>query len=448
MYRNKQVEEALLHVVGWERDVNPSLQIAGRWQQSESGLTYQASHSMCNLGMIESLVPPEWERGIPSWSAEEKVYEGELRKHGGYYWKSKQSSVGQEPPVVGYDGDMGEDYGSDYWMVTTLLSEKVEQLTRRGVQNAVQRWMTVKKLNRESRTLLERRVAFDGAGRLVNTVVNRDKIVGMEINTVRGMGVTTKIDKVGLQFNGPGVVKLMVFHSSQREPVYSCDCEYSRSNGTFMWYEPEGWYLPYMGPTGVGGSWYMVYAQRDLEPSDGILMEAVKVDFDWSRGPGCQTCNAGMIQAWQEWGQYVDISPLEVSVPEDWDGAHPQLWDISNNVYPCCNNFGLNVMLSVMCDLTDVIINNRLQFASVLQKQVAYEVLKAAEMNPDVVVSRRQTNLSHGDIRYELDGSVATHNRGLGAELERAYSALEVDTQGMDKICLGCKNRGIRFRTA
>jgi hypothetical protein len=36
----------------------------------------------------------------------------------------------------------------------------------------------------------------------------------------------------------------------------------------------------------------------------------------------------------------------------------------------------------------------------------------------------------------------------MGLELEKAYAALEVETQGMDKVCLGCNKRGIRFRTA
>ena len=52
MYRAKEVEDALLHVVGWELDVNPDLQIAGGLTQSESGLTYQSAHPMCTLQMV------------------------------------------------------------------------------------------------------------------------------------------------------------------------------------------------------------------------------------------------------------------------------------------------------------------------------------------------------------------------------------------------------------
>ena len=175
----------MLHVVGWEQDVNPKLQIAGGLTQSESGLTYQAAHPMCTLGMVNALIPSEWDAQIKAWRAADIIRKGEIRKHGGYYWKAKKNSQGQEPPANDFNGDFNEDFGNEYWLATNLLTEKVEQLTRRGIQNAVQRWMQTKKVNKESRTLLERRVMFDGAGRLQNTTPNRDKICGFELASVK-----------------------------------------------------------------------------------------------------------------------------------------------------------------------------------------------------------------------------------------------------------------------
>lgn len=192
----------------------------------------------------------------------------------------------------------------------------------------------------------------------------------------------------------------------------------------------------------------MVYCQSDNEPDDGVLMEAIRYEKDWSKEPNCYTCNPYNVQAWRELMQYVKLQPFQVSKPGDWDAESPQLWDIADNLPMLFTNYGLNVMLSVECDVTDLIIKNKIQFAGVIQKQVAYEVLKAAETNPDVVVSRFQANLSHSDVRYELDGSVTTYKRGLGAELDKAYAALQVSTEGIDKICLGCNNHGVRYRTA
>ena len=436
-----------MHVVGWEQEIDPALQIAGGLTESLSGLTYQSAHPMCTLAMVNALIPTDWDRNIKAWRATDPIHKGELRKHGTYYWKAKKDSVGQEPPAAGYNGDITEAYGDEYWAATNLLSEKTEQLTRRGIQNAVQRWMSTKKVNKENRTLLEHRAFFDGAGRLQDTIPNQDKIVGFELLPVHGLGVTVKIDKVGLQFNAPGDVTLYVFHSGSCEPIYTETCTYDRSNGTFKWFEPTGWYLPYMTPWGAGGSWYLVYVQRDNVPADGVLMEAVRVGKDWNAEP-CGGCNIGSVQAWRELLQYVRMSPFQAATPGSWDSATPQRWNLENNCYTPGMNYGLNVMVSVMCDVTDLIIKNKQQFAPVIKLQTAYDILRNADMNPDVVVSRYQSNIAHTDVRYELDGSAATNKKGMGIESDKAYAALEVETQGMDKVCLGCNNRGIRFRTA
>ena len=438
MYRAKEVEDALLHVVGWEQDVNPNLRVAESLTESESGLTFQSAHPMCTLAMVNALVPSEWERNIQAWAVGTTFRKGELCKHLTKYWKALQESTGETP--VGGDSDL-------YWKETTLLSEKTEQLTRRGIQNAVQRWMSTKKVNKESRTLLEHRAFFDGAGRLQDTVPNQDKIVGFELQAVHGLGVTVKIDKVGLQFNSPGQVTVYVFHSGKSEPVYEQTVGYSRSNGTFQWFEPKDWYLPYLNEWGAGGTWYLVYVQRDCIPDDGVLMEAVRVSKDWNAEP-CGGCNIGSVQAWRELLQYVRMSPMQAATPGNWDKSDPQRWNLANNCYTPDTNYGLNVMVSVMCDVTDIIIKNKQQFAPVIKLQTAYDILRNADMNPDVVVSRYQSNVSHTDVRYELDGSAATNKRGMGIELDKAYAALEVDTQGMDKVCLGCNNHGVRFRTA
>ena len=195
MYRAKEVEDALLHVVGWEQDVNPDLQIAGGLTQSESGLTYQSAHPMCTLQMVSALVPSEWERSIKAWNTNDIIRKGEIRKHGGYYWKAKKNSQGQVPPSQDFNGDFNDDFGNEYWRATNLLSEKTEQLTRRGIQNAVQRWMSTKKVNKESRTLLEHRAFFDGAGRIKDTVRNQDKIVGFEIQSVHGGQAFVPLDE-------------------------------------------------------------------------------------------------------------------------------------------------------------------------------------------------------------------------------------------------------------
>ena len=68
-------------------------------------------------------------------------------------------------------------------------------------------------------------------------------------------------------------------------------------------------------------------------------------------------------------------------------------------------------------------------------------------MNPNVRVNRYQSNATRTDILYELDGNTSgVRPGGLGYQLKKAYEALKLDTQGLDRVCLSCNNRGVRYK--
>ena len=68
-------------------------------------------------------------------------------------------------------------------------------------------------------------------------------------------------------------------------------------------------------------------------------------------------------------------------------------------------------------------------------------------MNPDVRVNREQLNVDRQDILYEIDGNTQGRVSGLGEELRKAYEALKINTQGLDRICLKCNNHGVKYTT-
>lgn len=377
MIRIKEIQDKLLHLVGWE-------QIDGT-VESESGLTFQMAHPLVTLQNVRSIMPE----------------------------------------------------GAD-------LDEYLERLTRNGIAKAVQTFVQMKRLSRETRSLLERRTFFDGAGRVRDFIVPNGRMVGYEIVPVRSMGVTTKIERIGLQMTGAtGKVKLYLFHSSQVEPIKVVEVDFTRENGGYQWFDMTDWFLPYIGDeNNAGGSWYICYNQAEL-PS---LMRAVNISKDWSREP-CGTCNRGDLQSWREMTKYIQISPFAVKVLKDFSD-NPELWDIQDNVYTPSMCYGINVEVSVGCDLTDFIVRQRDMFATVVQRQVAYDMLRTLAMNPDVRVNRNQSNASRMDILYELDGNTeGKHRSGLGYDLQKAYEALSLDTRGLDRVCLTCDNGGVRYRT-
>lgn len=429
MIRIQKIQDELLHLVGWEQDYDPEKQIADALTETESGLTYQQAHPMVTLENIRAIMPEQYQYTYPAYDAEKEYGKGNKVSYEQKVWESLENhNTGNVPSE-----------GSSYWKEHDFVSVWIERLTRSAIAKTVQTFLQGKSLLRESKTLLERRSLFDGAGRLTNTVENGQRIVGMEIVPAYSMGVTTKLERIGLQMTGAtGTVTLYVFHSTQLDPLYMIEFQVTKGNGSMEWKVLDDVYLPYMGST---GAWYVCYNQADLPEG----MEAVNVTKDWSREP-CGTCNRGSLEAWRALTKYIMISPFRVRALETF-AEFPELWDIEQNVYTNTSNYGINMEVSVGCDLTDFIVAQRSIFATVLQRQLACDVLRTLAMNPDVRVNRNQANASREGLLYEVDGNPQGRATGLGKELKDAYDALDLDTRGIDRICLTCKPTRVKYTT-
>jgi hypothetical protein len=439
MIRINEICEALKNVCGWEQSYDPAKAIDDNLTQTESGLYFQGAHPLLTLDSMEAIMPDDWGIQYPVWDALTQWKQNKVVQYGNdtngnkLFWKAKADNVGEEPT---------ED--SLFWSKYNILSDFLERMTRNGIATAIQTFTQIKQLDKETRNLLERRTFFDGAGRIRATLQNNHKLVGFEIVPVRAMGVTAKIEKIGLQMTGgTGVVRMYLFHSSQIDPIKTFDLNFTVTNGGFQWFPLTDCYLPYISDkNNAGGSWFLCYNQDELPAG----MEAINVSKDWSREP-CGTCNIGSVEVWRELTKYLQVTPFMYHAPETF-AEYPELWDIAQTLYTRTQNYGLNCEITIGCDLTDFVISQRAIFQTVIQRQVAAIALRTLAMNPNVRVNRNQSNASRTDILYELDGNTAgVRPGGLGYDLKKAYEALRIDTQGLDRICLSCNNRGVKYRT-
>lgn len=439
MIRINEICEALKNVCGWEQSYDPAKAIDDNLTQTESGLYFQGAHPLLTLDNMEAIMPDDWGIQYPVWDALTQWKQNKVVQYGNdtngnkLFWKAKADNVGEEPT---------ED--SLFWSKYNILSDFLERMTRNGIATAIQTFTQIKQLDKETRNLLERRTFFDGAGRIRATLQNNHKLVGFEIVPVRAMGVTAKIEKIGLQMTGgTGVVRMYLFHSSQIDPIKTFDLNFTVTNGGFQWFPLTDCYLPYISDkNNAGGAWFLCYNQDELPAG----MEAINVSKDWSREP-CGTCNIGSVEVWRELTKYLQVTPFMYHAPETF-AEYPELWDIAQTLYTITQNYGLNCEITIGCDLTDFIISQRQIFQTVIQRQVAAIALRTLAMNPNVRVNRNQSNATRMDILYELDGNTSgVRPGGLGYDLKKSYEALQIDTQGLDRICLACNNRGVRYRT-
>lgn len=433
MIRLYDIKAAFQTLVGWERYT--ALAEASDWfefEESESYLLYNDAHPLLTPQNIASIMPEDFYTRYSTYSDGTSYPVGSRVRVGKTIYYAVTQTTGA--PTEEASG----------WVEFPAIYDYQLYQVDKGTTQVMQRFLAEKQINKENKPLLERRTFFDGAGRLNATVENRSKLVGFEIVPVRSMGVTTKIERIGFQGSGAtGTITIYIFHSSQVNPLYTLNFDYTNSSGGFQWFTPStDVYLPYIASTNdSGGAWFLCYNQDDL-PSG---LEAINVSKDWSRDP-CGTCNVGSLQTWREITKYIQISPFCYDAPSTF-AQYPECPDVEYLAYTNTSNYGLNVEISVECDLTDFIISQRLMFADVLQKQVAYNVLRTMAMNPDVRVNRNQSNVGRMEILYELDGNTQGRKTGLGVDLDKAYKAIDIDTKGIDRVCLTCNNHGVRYRT-
>lgn len=419
-------------VVGWEQAYNPAESIAEDLTISESGLTFQGAHPLVTLQNMAAVMPDDWGYQYPEWNPDLQYPLGTVVSYNGSYWEAITAYSGNEPVP-----------GSDDWRPYNILSDFLRRLTKNGIHKAVATFLQGKEIARETRNLVERRTFFDGAARLKATTENNGKIVGMEIVPVRALGVTAKIERIGLQMvGGVGSVTVYLFHSSQVAPVKVATLNYTNTSGGFQWFTLDDFYLPYISAdTDAGGAWYLCYNQADLPEG----MQALNVSKDWSSEP-CQTCLGGSIEGWKQITKYLQVSPFATKAPADFKD-YPEMFDIGRVAYTNTQNYGMNAEITIGCDLTDFIIEQRAQFKNVIQQQVAVTALRTLAMNPDVRVNRHQVNATRDQILYEIDGNPQGRAGGLAYDLAQAYKALAIDTKGLDRICLCEQNNGVKYRT-
>lgn len=441
MVRANDIQDKLLHLIGWEQNYDASdLKISDTLTVSESGLYFQQIHPLLTLQNMACIAPEFKNMTFEEYSTKKSYSKGNVVKYDEKLYKALQKALNKQP-----------DIESEYWVEANPFSEWLESKTKASIQKAIARYCNEKIAQGTYKTLCENRTLFDGTGRLVDVVKNRKNLVGFEIVPVRAKGVTTKINKIGLQFTEPGEYTLYLMHSSMDAPVKIIKLNKIRKN-SIEWFSLNDVYLPYQSEDNdAGGSWYLCYFQSELPEGS----QAIRKDKDWSKEP-CNSCSRREYLAWMAWSKYIEVHPFfvneelvkAVNFNDDFEKQALHLWDVENNQYTYDNNYGLNLELTISCDITDFIIEQRMLFQDVIAKQVAVDMLREFAYNANVRTNRNSINASRLDILYEIDGDSSSMKKsGLSYQLDMAFKAIKLSTEGIDRVCLPCKNNGIKYRT-
>lgn len=423
MYRPLDIKAALFGLVGWRS--SDDVAITQELTQSTTGVYFNGEHPMLTLRNLKSIAPESVTKTYPFYESGKNYVIGDKVNFSDKNYIAIKAGAGFNPS------------NAEYWKEYDPFSEWLKAKTEDGIIKAIQRFYTDKMGNGSAKGILENKALFDGAGRLTDTLTPTGGVVGFEIVPARYAGVTVSMSAIGLQFTGNCDITINLFHSSKKEPIQSKTIQYT-GGGNVQWIPLTDWLLPYVSAnTDAGGSWYICYDETKLP--DGI--KAIVKSKDWSKAP-CSTCSRTELANWTSITKYLEVHPFRSKPNGDL------LFDVEDNVYTYETNYGLNLRVSVYCDITDTITLNKYAFQDVIAKQVAVMMLREMAYNPNANIDRFTNNASRQELLYEIDGdSQGKKEGGLKVELDRAFKALDVDLKGIDKACLPCSNRGVRYRT-
>ena len=341
--------------------------------------------------------------------------------------------------------DSGEYYG-DYHPALRLdlieaslpegraLSDYLTEKISTGITQLGNQIFTEKKLNDFSRELLGNGTIINGHGWANDTIINEGRFVGFKIKESSDIGVKTIINRLGFQFTLPQTaLNIYVYHSSKVDPVQILP--FTSTKGLeWGWMDTEI-DLSFNNDDMSGGSWFVGYYQDDIT---GQAIQYKKMN--WKTG-FCSTCNGGRdYSRWNTIKKYVSVVPIYV--PAASINANKTVFELDAAFSTYDNNHGMNLNVSVKCDLSDFLCEHKMLLKNALAKKVTYLILRDIQFSQQI--NYIEENLKNLIIR-DLEGDRDTYHTKIVTQLDRAVKAIDIDTNSLSKDCMPCTKK-IRVR--
>ena len=312
--------------------------------------------------------------------------------------------------------------------IDNYLTEKVNS----GINKALTKVVLEKKLNESTKTLLNSSKMFDGIGRFQDTIVSNGRFVGVEVEIFPSYGSKVIVDKIGLQFTSAQTnLPIYIFHTSQLDPIKTVTATTTKANSLEWLTLSESIDFSYLSDSyDSGGMFYIGYFQ------DNISGQAIKKDFNFIDGP-CNTCRGGanLMKVWNERLNFVRIVPIEVA-SGNLNGT--QMFDYTKRKYTPTNNFGLNFGVTVQCDISQYLCEQKMILTDLIGKQVAVDILNDMKHSTRL---NRIANVSQNMIIRDLEGDRETFEPGLSKRLSDSVKAVDFDFSKIDSPCLPCNKK-------
>lgn len=413
-------------LAGLRQNANPD------FAQLATALTFTGSnvlieHPLINIENLDMCAKNYGFYNYADWSnateyAEDTSQEMVRVKYNNVFYRSK----------VDENEDNQPDTSPDFWEPLNLLSLYLEDVFGAAAVEVVNQVFNRKKEGGQTKTLIKNVRLFESPGNLNDRVVNDGSLVGVEILMKYNHNIIGIIERIGLQLTEQQTdtdkLNLYLYHSSMVEPIATVEVNHTKQI-SFQWHTANTFQLNYNDPNHEpGGIYYLMYDQNDL------IGQAVKKNTNFTKP--CASC--GQSQENVNFGlrsKYFSIRAAKVSAINRNQDDDLELWDISKTEFPEGNNFGLNLELTVRCDVTNFIVQQKDVFAFAFRDMVIFKLL-------NILANSTRQNQAQTKVdllaRNELQ---AKYVGGLDflATLNKQLDAVNFEFSDLDETCMPCK---------
>lgn len=307
------------------------------------------------------------------------------------------------------------------WVETSVVDQFLKSTYKDAVTRVFRRVELDKQVSNKGRRLVSSTPLFFVEGKEVNQ--RSDSFVGLRL-WVQNNDLAGVLNKVGLQLKQAQSITLYLFHTSSQQPVQAWEVEYTNS-GRFQWFsanEPLDF-------SDINGYYTIGYFESDLEAGNTSIRRRLKLN----ESPMCEHCNRRDYDYYTKWSPYLSLEAIRV--PNDFLSVSAQTWSEEDIEIMPLQNYGLNLNLSVNCDLTNIVLENKGIFANAIFEQWKIILLES------IAFTARTNRLGNTIAQAAHFALHDPQNRDNPYNsLEKAFGAIEVDFSGLNPLCLPCED--------
>ena len=319
---------------------------------------------------------------------------------------------------------------TNFWEQKYFFAEQLRNKTVSVIEKTITKTLSSKKEFNQTKNVLQNSSLIISDGSRSTTEVKQGRLVGISIRTRDFNNVLMNIPAMGVKLTESQDLTIYVYHTSQTEPITSFTVPAGQSfkfsdivdlNLGFYTEEYEN-----------GGEFKICYLENDLTGSAVIK----DVTYDYHSSCGCGSTASHKAEKTYKYIRH--IAPFYV---ENADiPLSNELWSEDVEKTDTKSNFGINFKFNILCDWTEIILQNLHLWddALILGMQVG-------------VAELAQGSHRHNDAQMltKIDAVVQLQPEGgdLRGQYEKACKEIDLDISDLDSPCMPKKpQQGMRHR--